>query len=249
MPKKQLIIPCYCNHCQHLSFLTREESTGQYRMMDFIGETWTQHACAQIHPETVERLVKQHRCDNLAPEPELIPFQYQGESTARRREPLTVGIIVKLVRSDDKQTAEVITPHNQFLNIRVVDPTRSLHAGKALNLKKAIKVGKGKYRLEKAELLTPDRKSSTLKKRSDPFYHLLLNAKDQEKLETFVNRLLAICKKARTLPANILLLPIVKSDNEQIFNREIRLPLNSDLLLQIEKLTIPESIQISVHHD
>lgn len=250
MPKKLLIFPCYCNHCRHLSFIAREGAPGRYRMLDFIGGAWKQHSCAQVHPETINQLVDSHRFEDVSAAPETIPFRYQGESTAKRRESLTMGVIVKLDVNNHKQTADVVTPKNQLLNIRILDFTRPLYAGRALNLKKAIKVGKGKYRLEKTDILTPDQKSLSRKKSSpEPFYQILLHARDQEKLETFINRLLTTCKNARILPTNIIPLPVETEDNEQIFKREIHLPLNTELLLQIEKLTLPESIQISVRHD
>lgn len=249
MPKKQLIIPCYCNHCQHLTFIAREGAPGSYRMLDFIKGIWKPHTCAQIHPETIRQLVEKHRLEEIATDPDAIPFHFRGESTAKRREPLSMGVIVKLAQTGGKLTADVITPKNQILSVRILDSTRSIHAGRALNLKKAIKIGKDKYRLEKTDILTLNQKRTTRKTESEPFYQLLLNARDQEKLETFVNRLLAICKTARTLPLNIIPLPIEKIDSEQVFKREIHLPLNSDLLLQIEKLTVPESIQIAVRHD
>ncbi len=248
MPKKQLIIPHYCQQCQHLTFLVREAEPFQFQLLDFLKGAWKTHSCAQIQPTLVEKVAKKNVSDNISWDTSTIPFQHQPTAHPKKRQSLSMGIVLNVNLKNGSLGVEVVTPENQFLNVRILDTSRTVTAGKPINLKKAVRVGKDKYRVEKLDFLNPGKKPTAKKTKPDSFYQLILIAKDQEKLETFINRLVTTCNQARILPINIIPLPIETENGEQMFKREIHIPLETDLLLQIEKITVPESVQISVRH-
>jgi len=247
MPKKQLIIPHYCKKCQHLTFVVRESDPFQYNLLDFLKGTWKSHSCAQIHPGLIEDITKQDLINKLEWAPTSLNFAHQSTGQPKKRQPLTMGVILNVSGSETNVGVEVLTPENQLINVRILKHNRPVTAGRAINLKKAVRVGKDKYRLEKIESLNPGLKATMGKSTPESYYQLILKARDQEKLETFINRLIDTCNKNRILPVNVIPLPIERIEGEQIFKRELNLPLESELLRQIEKITVPESVQISVH--
>lgn len=220
----------------------------RFQLLDYIKGAWKNHSCAQIQPGIVDTLSGNHTIETLGWEPEFIPFQHQPSRSIKKRQPLTMGVVLKSEKNNENVMAEVVTPENQQLTIRILNPERPVRPGKAINLKRAVRVGKGKYRLEKLDFISPLKKSGTPKARLTPFYQLDLTAKDQEKLETFINQLVKTCNRNRMLPINVIPMPIDTIDGEQVFKREIHLPLESNLLLQIEKIMVPESVQITVRH-
>lgn len=249
MPKKQLIIPHYCRQCRHLIFLVREGEPFQFQLMDFLKGAWKIHSCAQIQPALTEEVASQPAFNDIGWAPDTIPFDHQPAGQPKKRQSLSIGIILSVDQNRDSTAARVITPENQLLNLRILDTHRTITVGKAINLKKAVRVGKEKYRLEKLDFINPGTKAKTYKSKADPFYQLILTAQDQEKLETFINRIVTICNKERILPINIIPQPIESENSEQLFRRDIHLPLQADLLLKIEKITVPESVQVSVRHE
>ncbi len=246
MPKKQLIIPHYCQSCQHLTFLLRESEPFQFSLLDYKKGLWEPHSCAQIRPGLTEEIRQQNKYQELDESPQTIPFKHQPSSQSKKRVPLTVGVVLDISVKDENRAITVVTPENQLIEVRVLDSTRTITAGKSIKLKNAVRIGKGKYRLKQAEFIDPRKK--TVKKQSTPksHYQLILSAKDQEKLETFINRLVSVCTKNRSLPINIVPVPIIQENDGQIFQREMNLPLESHLLQKIEKITVPESVQVTV---
>lgn len=244
MARKQLIVPYYCQHCQHLTFLVREGEPFEFRLLDFLKSAWRPHSCSQIQPELTAEISNQEIYNQISWETDTISFQHKGTALVKKRQSLTAGIVLKVKEVNNNLAVEVVTPENQLLNVRILNPARTVSAGKAISLKKAVRIGKDKYRLEKLDFVNPGKKSTETKAKPDLHYQLVLDAKDQEKLETFINRLVATCNKNRILPINITPLPIETVEDEQIFKREVHLPLESELLKQIEKITVPESVQI-----
>jgi len=245
MPKKQLIIPHYCQSCQHLTFLLREAKPFQFSLLDYKKGSWEPHSCTQIHTGLTEEILQQNSYQELDESPQTIPFKHQPSSQSKKRLPLTVGVVLSNSVGDKSQTVTIVTPENQVVDVRILDNTRTVTAGKLIKLHKAVRIGKGKYRLKLLEFSNPRQKTPP---HSAPksHYQLILSAKDQEKLETFINRLVSVCTKNRTLPINIVPVPIIQEDSEQIFQREMNLPLESPLLHKIEKITVPESVQVAV---
>jgi len=143
MPKKQIIIPHYCTHCNHLSFVHREGNPFQFQLLDYIDGDWNPHSCAQIQPEMVDKLSAQDEYNDLNWDALTIPFQLQGKDTSKKRQPLAMGVVLNAKQTNDNLSVEVITPENQILNVRILNPSRPLTAGKAINLKRAVRVGKG----------------------------------------------------------------------------------------------------------
>jgi len=58
--------------------------------------------------------------------------------------------------------------------------------------------------------------------------------------------LIETCIRRGTRPTYIIPRPIVQKDEVQKFQREINIPLNSELLKNIEKIGVPESVQINI---
>ncbi len=246
MTKKQLIIPHYCQSCQHLTFLLREAEPFQFSLLDYKMGSWEPHSCTQINPELTEEILQQNRYQELDESPQTIPFKHQPSSQSKKRMPLTVGVVLDIIVNNENRTVTVINPENQLINVRILDSTRITTAGKSIKLNNAVRIGKGRYRLNQVEFINPRKKIPKKQSPSKSYYQLILRAKDQEKLETFINRLVTVCTKNRSLPINIVPVPIIQENNEQIFQREMNLPLESYLLQKIEKITVPESVQVTV---
>ncbi|MBT4088308.1 MAG: hypothetical protein HOE30_07430 [Deltaproteobacteria bacterium] len=248
MPKKQLIIPHYCQSCKHLTFLLREAEPFQFRLLDYTKSSWESHSCAQIHPDLTEEVAQQSGYKELDESVQNIPFEHQPVSQSKKRLPLTIGVALNISVKDGSQIITVITPENQIVDVRILDNTRTVTAGKPINLKKAVRIGKNRYRLKQVEFVNPGKKTTQKQPAPVSTYQLILSAKDQEKLETFINRLVTVCYKNRSLPINVVPVPINQENDEQIFQREMNLPLESHLLQKIEKITVPESVQVTVRH-
>lgn len=248
MPRKQLIIPHYCKRCGHLTFVIREGEPFQFRLLDFCQQNWKPHSCAQIEPDLVTQIAGMDAYRQIQWHTHHIDFQHQAATPIRKRPALSIGVVLNISQESNTMTARVLTPENQMFEVRIPHPEKAVTAGKALALKKAVRIGKEKYRLEKLEYRNPGSSIKSSKTRTDPFFHLILQSRDQEKLETFINRLVNVCNNNRILPVNTIPLPIEENEGEQTFRREIHLPLASDLLQQIEKLTVPESVEISMRH-
>jgi len=248
MRKKQLIIPHYCKNCQHLTFLLREADPFQFSLLDYLKGTWKTHSCAQIHPNLIGEISQQTTYAELEESPKNLPFQYQPSTQSKKRHKLTIGIVLNVTEKDESHFITVITPENQILTIKILDNTNIIRAGSSIKLKGAARIGKDTYRLEKTEFTNPGRKTTHTKPTLEVYYQLILKAKDQEKLETFINRLIIVCNKNRSLPINIIPVMIKQEDNEQVFQRQMNIPLESDLLQKIEKVTVPESVQVAVRH-
>ncbi|MBU2648376.1 hypothetical protein KKI24_26965 [bacterium] len=246
MQKKQLIIPHYCESCQHLTFFLREGEPEQFYQLDYMKGVWKPHSCSQIYPGLTETISKRNALSEIDWAPQNIAFKHQPGSQSKKRVPLTMGIVLNVTVKDESLLVDVITPENQLLNVKVLGTEPKISAGSAISLKKAVRIGKDKFRLESIDFINPGKKTAHKQPAVSSCYQLILKAKDQEKLETFINRLVTSCNKNRTLPINIVPLPIEHIDGEQIFNREMNLPLETDLLRKIEKITVPESVQVTV---
>jgi hypothetical protein len=245
MPKKQLISPHYCQICQHLTFLLREAEPFQFSLVDYKKGSWEPHSCTQVHTGLIKEILQHNSYLELDESPQTIPFKHRPSSQSKKRLPLTVGVVLRNAVGDGNQTVTIVTPENQVADVRILDNTRTATVGKMIKLHKTVRIGKGKYRLKLLEFSNPRQKTPS---HSAPksHYQLILSAEDQEKLETFINRLVTVCTKNRTLPINIVPVPITQVDSVQIFQREMNLPLESSLLQKIEKVTVPESVQVTV---
>lgn len=248
MQKKQLIIPHYCKNCQHLTFLLREGEPFQFSLLDYIKGAWKAHSCAQIHPDLIQEVSQGAVYTELDRSPTSIPFQHQPTGQSKKRHNLTIGIVLNISENEGNRFVTVVTPENQILNVRILDAASTVTAGSPISLKGATRIGKDKYRLKRTDLVSPGRKITRKKPTANSYYQLILKAKDQEKLETFINRLIAVCNKNRSLPINIIPVLIKQENDEQVFQREMNLPLESDLLQKIEKITVPELVQVAVRH-
>jgi ribosomal protein S10 len=229
-----------------LTFLFQPEGQPA-ALIDYAEKHWSPHPCHTARKDLLDNNRHLQKLAALKPPIEKIPFVHQERTTDPKTPRLNVGIVLTVTREDEQKVRlSVLTPDNTILEIKTTAPAGGIHPASLISLNNAIRIGRGRFRLD---TLQPVRLPKTLtpqEHHAGTTVQILLSASDQEQLETCLKRLLNIGMKAKSLPSRITVRPVESNGNEQIFSRQLDLPITPEVLLSIEKTSLPESVQIQV---
>lgn len=248
MSTNDLLFPLYCINCQNLTFLQKGSDDSKIILLDYFSGAWKKHLCSNISPELIQKDSHVQDLLKMGWGVQKIPFVYRKNQSSKRNRKFTVGVILAIPSPEaENRFLRVITPQNIIIEIKTVSEMSKICAGIVIDLSGMSRIGRQKYRIKELNQapvkINKEQSSSTI----DEFYQLTLAANDQEQLESFINRLLNVFFKQKFSPFSVVPLPITNVNNEQCFNRQIKVWSESEFLKKIENMTIPESIKVSIH--
>lgn len=246
MFSQTLLIPFYCNHCHHLSFLLKDEAHPEGIVIEYVQSNWQLHQCFSLKGKNI--FSHERGLDSIKWGDKLIPVNYDKKAKRLKSSSPKEGIIVKIPEQDaTEKNAKVLTLDNNWLSIDLKTSIEDLSVGMLIDLTDAKKVGKDKHRLQEVKQLTiPEIDVKKELKKSETL-SLILDSGDQEKLETFLDQFLAELSTHNLFPISLVPMQIETSGSSISYKRAVTFPPAYNLVRTIELMKIPETIKISLN--
>ena len=245
--KKEAIVPLSCPFCQKTSFLFKSGFYGNI-LVDSDGEQFHFHPCFVTRYEELLADASVKERIESGQNPEFVESVKERNDAIRKNKKLSLGIVMGWLGDENEQRVKVVTSDEEYIDLKFAEAPEFSAIGQLIRLDKAVRTGKGKYRLTNLEFV--DAEALFLDKLSiESYYKMEFQSLDIEQLETFVQRFTQFLMDKKIIPLYIIPLPTGTSESEERFyRREVGIHTDMEIMKQFEQFTIPESIQLSVKH-
>ena len=238
------IYPTYCPNCSQLMFLGKHQSQ-ELCAIDYQKANWIPHNCTDDKSHIYENdLIIDHinEEDQQAP----IPFVWQKKKSDQTKKSLKPGVVLSVENNDETKILEVITVDNSQLSIKVVKDDSAVQPGFVLDLKKATRTGKNKYRISQVSQIDVSSENFDNDGVLQEFYAINISGTDQEKLELLIDKVIQHFRQNHISAFGIIPLPITKKVSESIFTRRIFIKPVDALVQKIKLLHLPEEFEVFI---
>ncbi len=245
MYQKSVLLPFYCNNCNHLAYLYKSESDLQEIVIEYAESSWQMHQCFSIKGSTVRN--PGDSFPNVSWGAGKIIIDYSRQIKRLKSPDLTLGVIIQLPENEEKEEfIKVLTVENNLILLRSTQPEEGLSAGMLIDLSDAKKVGKNKFRIPKViQTLLPIIEKNRMADKSRNL-SLKMSAPDQEQLEAFITLFLKKLSQNNLFPISVVPLKIDSDSTQSYYERKVILPPAYNLKQAIESMAIPDSIRIAI---
>ncbi len=240
-----LLIPFYCNHCHHLSFLLKDDAHPVGVAVEHVQSNWQLHQCFSKKGKEIWSHEKQ--LDFIKWGDKRIPVNFDKKAKRLKSSSPIAGIIIKLPEDgESEESIRILTIDNNLLSIKLKASISDLSVGMLIDLTEAKKIGKDKHRLQEIKQISfPEIDVNKEFKKSETL-SLVLESADQEKLETFLDQFLTELSTNNLFPISLIPIQIETSGASVLYKRAISFPPAYNLVRTIELMKIPETIKISL---
>ncbi len=244
---EETVFPLYCPICRRLAFVVRSESC-RFVLADIAIGSWSIHPCFLSKPDIVKNDSAVEEILQTAAVSDRLPFVwYKNPPNYKNREG-ALGVVTKTAVSvRNAVQLEVVTTNNELLALKPLFAADGIRAGTVLDVRERVRIGKGRYRLEHCKRVPPPENFSDRLSVPKEYYKLVLSSIDQEKLESFVDRLLIFLDGECAVTLSVIPLAIAKKKECLYHRRQIILIPVEKLIKGIFQLPIPDHISLSVH--
>ena len=242
----EVLYPFYCFNCGNLAFVHRQLGDEQLRIADFISLKWQVHSCFKIDRDRFGNNPHIQKLHTLDWKSDRLPFVHRILPSVPKQRHYSAGIVISLP-TDGKEGNPfmVLTPENSVIEIKSVQKTIPEICGVLIDISDHVRIGKGKFRINTiTRYVVPDYLQLIGQSAKD-VYQVNVSSTDAEKLETFVDRLLKVFVEQRIAPLSILPLKMTRSNRISKHHRQMTIPSNFDFNAIIEKLSVPDFIELS----
>ena len=233
----KLLLPFYCPNCKALTFLVKGD---QPQLVDYAPGAWALPPCQRFEGKPILEFEIVTHLLGLKDQ-ESFAFKYRPGGHHRHTEPKEA--VVLRIADARHPYFQVLTGENGLFEVKL-NGALGLVQGCLIGLGKLKRTGTDRFRtdhweaLELPELLAP---TATLE-----LYRLTLKAPEQEALETHCTRFLQHFDRAGT-PALGVLPGLIQPGAVPLFVRQLFLSKEADLVLALEKVSLPEQVETSFH--
>ena len=247
MKTEELFIPFFCNNCQQLAFIYKQSSEQALQVIEFYKNAWNPHLCFNAKGDSIwshdPSLAK------LEWGVQRIPVNFPSKPKKKRHDEPSLGVVIELPQQEDSEESpsflKVLTMQGSVAYVRRTRKADLTSAGILIDFSQAKKIGNDKYRVSEFIQIHPQLEPDESDNQADVFC-FTLSARDQEQLESFVDRFLQNLSKNNLYLQYIIPLEIKPDRSDTPYQRKLAVSSAYKLKKAIETFTFPESIQISV---
>jgi len=242
---KNLVIPFYCPRCGKYCFLYHLLDKNKIGIINSLEPPWEEHSCFQFGGEEIRNNSYFEKLQQIPWGEERIPFKRRKKGKNKVQKKHYSGVILSIeLEEAGVYLLRAIDDVEDVLEINYTGALDGLCAGMLVDLRKIVSLQTGRFRLQSIDQIVIEKEFTVPEKTPAEYYELKIWGKDQEQLETYMNRFVAQVKKDRGRLLAVVPLPLEEMEGEKRFTRKMIFLGQAGLIQILQGFSFPKGIDM-----